>query len=161
MVVNRNQGAVSLQDVAVWLHPEDTVAVAKIELPKGMILRFEFADRRATELTVRQAIPGGHKVALFDVGAGETVLRYGQPIGFAKRKIQPGDHVIGCLTAFCARRTSTHVASMTLAHRSYTAVAVDGSTPCARISTVPSPTSLSDCAVSSPDSASLSITCWL
>jgi galactarate dehydratase len=41
-------------------------------------------------ITAREAIPQGHKVALGDLEAGETVLRYGHPIGFAERAIPAG-----------------------------------------------------------------------
>src|ERR1019366_5287767 len=41
-------------------------------------------------ITAREAIPQGHKVALSDVEAGEPVLRYGHPIGFAERAIPAG-----------------------------------------------------------------------
>ena len=41
-------------------------------------------------ITVREAIPQGHKVALSDVETGEPVLRYGHTIGFAERPIPAG-----------------------------------------------------------------------
>jgi galactarate dehydratase len=38
-------------------------------------------------------IPMGHKVALQNIGKGEKIIRYGQPIGFANCKIQKGEWV--------------------------------------------------------------------
>lgn len=42
---------------------------------------------------VKSDIPFGHKVALRDIAAGETVLKYGLSIGNAIRDIKAGDHV--------------------------------------------------------------------
>ena len=39
------------------------------------------------------AIPRGHKVALAPIAAGEAVVKYGFPIGHARRAIAAGEHV--------------------------------------------------------------------
>lgn len=54
------------------IHPTDTVAVALKELP---------------------GIPAGHKFALRDIAEGENVIKYGYPIGHAKRLIRKGELV--------------------------------------------------------------------
>ena len=71
------------------LHPADNVAIAKQQIPAGTILRVGGAPA----FIVRSDVPAGHKVALQAIGAGQPVLRYGQPIGLATRDIAPGDHV--------------------------------------------------------------------
>ncbi len=38
-------------------------------------------------------IPLGHKIALTDINAGENIIKYGQPIGYAINDIKKGDHV--------------------------------------------------------------------
>ena len=83
----------SLSDVAVHLHPQDDIAVAKVDLPPGTALAVGPLHGFPNCLTVRQSIPGGHKVALRDIAAGQPVHRYGQVIGLARRAIQAGDHV--------------------------------------------------------------------
>jgi altronate dehydratase len=45
------------------------------------------------QLIVRERIPHGHKVALTDIGAGQSVVKYGSPIGLASADIQAGAHV--------------------------------------------------------------------
>lgn len=40
-----------------------------------------------------QDIPIYHKMAIADIPAGETVFKYGQPIGIASCGIQKGQHV--------------------------------------------------------------------
>jgi (2R)-sulfolactate sulfo-lyase subunit alpha len=44
-------------------------------------------------LTARQAIPIGHKVALQDLKAGDTVVKYGQDIGRIVAPVAKGEHV--------------------------------------------------------------------
>ena len=44
-------------------------------------------------LTARQAIPIGHKVALVDLKAGDTVVKYGQDIGRLVADVRQGEHV--------------------------------------------------------------------
>ncbi|HWO03469.1 MAG TPA: UxaA family hydrolase, partial [Methylomirabilota bacterium] len=78
----------AITDVAIILKPEDDVAIAKKEIPAGTIL--EDAGGR---IEVRQDIKPGHKVARRARRTGETVRRYGQPIGFATADIAVGDHV--------------------------------------------------------------------
>ncbi len=42
-------------------------------------------------VTAKQFIPMGHKIALVRIVQGDTVIRYGQPIGYATQDIQPGE----------------------------------------------------------------------
>jgi altronate hydrolase len=86
-------GAVPLQDVAVHLHPRDNVAIARTPLEVGSILLLEAEGRPPAQIPVRQFIPGGHKVALEPIAAGQLVRRYGQIIGVASQAISAGEHV--------------------------------------------------------------------
>ena len=73
---------------AIHLHPTDNVAIARVPLPAGTELRVN-----GVPVLTRDAIPAGHKVALWDIAAGETVERYGQVIGRAKVPIHAGRHI--------------------------------------------------------------------
>ena len=44
-------------------------------------------------VTLGEAIPRGHKVAMTAIPAGAPVRKYGVPIGLARHPIAPGDHV--------------------------------------------------------------------
>lgn len=76
------------ENSAIHLHAADNVAIARAPIGEGMTLRI--AGR---EFRTRTAIPAGHKVAIRSIAAGETILRYGQAMGGANRRIEPGDHV--------------------------------------------------------------------
>ena len=66
----------------------DNVATALEPLDPGRIV-----DLGGTTVTIAEAIPRGHKVALRAIPAGERVIKYGSPIGSASSDIAAGTHV--------------------------------------------------------------------
>ena len=72
----------------------DTVAVVVVEGVKaGMALTgWAMDDDRTVALQARQDIPIGHKIALQDMDAGDTVLKYGMDIGRVVAPIRAGEH---------------------------------------------------------------------
>jgi altronate hydrolase len=86
-------GAVALERVAVRLHAEDHVAIAKADLPAGLNLAVDVGGQSRALVVVHELIPIGHKLALRQVPAGEPVRRYGQVIGLATKDVKPGEHV--------------------------------------------------------------------
>jgi len=72
----------------IMLAPNDSVAVACEPLTTG-----DLAVGDEISVIVRQDIGAGHKVAVRDVAAGETVVKYGHPIGHATQPIRAGDWV--------------------------------------------------------------------
>ena len=76
------------ENSAILLHAGDNVAVARVRLAPGSLLRI-----RGATIAVRDSIPAGHKVAIAAVRPGEVVYRYGESIGRAKQPIEPGEHV--------------------------------------------------------------------
>lgn len=74
------------------IHPKDSVVVAICDLPKGT--RIELADSgTGLAVTAQAPIPLGHKVAIVDIPKGQSVIKYGAPIGLATEDISPGQHV--------------------------------------------------------------------
>ena len=73
---------------ALVISAADNVATALEALDAGRTLRIG-----AVTLTVAEAIPRGHKVALRAIRAGEQVIKYGSPIGSASLDIATGAHV--------------------------------------------------------------------
>ena len=66
----------------------DNVSVALTDLTKGTILHIANQD-----ITLKDDIPAGHKVALKDINIGENIIKYSFPIGHATEKILQGSHV--------------------------------------------------------------------
>ena len=71
---------------SVRLNARDNVAVAREALNPG--------ERLVDEaVTVADAVPRGHKVAVAAIAEGEPIRKYDQIIGFAAAPIAPGGHV--------------------------------------------------------------------
>jgi altronate hydrolase len=76
------------EKAVIHLNPADNIAIARVPLPEGQHVR---AD--GVEAVCKSAVPMGHKVCIRPIGAGETIVRYGQIIGRARAAIAPGEHV--------------------------------------------------------------------
>jgi hypothetical protein len=75
-------------DPVIVISGGDNVATALEALEPGRVLM-----RDAVQLTVRDTIPRGHKVALDRIASGAAVIKYGSSIGTASEEILPGAHV--------------------------------------------------------------------
>ncbi len=84
---------VPLREVAVLLHADDDVAIAKVQIHEGMTFQRPPGVGLPGRVTVRDRIPAGHKIALRDLDPGACVRRYGQVIGRTSRPIRAGEHV--------------------------------------------------------------------
>ncbi len=71
--------SIPLEQVALVLHPEDNVAVAKVPIEAGTILLWQ-----GQPLQVKELVPVGHRLALTDLPAGTPVKQYGQPFGISQ-----------------------------------------------------------------------------
>ena len=74
------------QALVIRLNPFDDVVIACQEIQAGTPLSDE-------GLTVKDAIPAGHKIAVRSIAAGQPVRRYNQIIGFATTPISAGEHM--------------------------------------------------------------------
>jgi (2R)-sulfolactate sulfo-lyase subunit alpha len=74
---------------------QDNVGVVVVEdLAAGTdMLCVVTADNSAFRLSAAQAVPIGHKIALTDLAAGDTVIKYGQDIGRMVAGAEAGHHV--------------------------------------------------------------------
>ncbi len=97
LVINtasRHAGPVTLREVAVLLHPGDDVAIARLTLTPGLVVRLpDDAVEGGKLVEVKQLIQPGHKLALREVAEGQPVRRYGALIGYATQPIKAGNHV--------------------------------------------------------------------
>lgn len=71
----------------IVISDRDNVATALEALEAGRVITGR------TPLTVREAIPRGHKVALEVIPRGASVVKYGNSIGIATAEILRGAHV--------------------------------------------------------------------
>ena len=73
---------------------DDVAAVLDTAAAGGMVTVVLGASGDTVhELTARQPIPFGHKLAVHDIAQGKPVVRYGFPIGVATTAIKQGEHV--------------------------------------------------------------------
>ncbi len=77
-----------MKQFVLKLHPSDNVAVALVPLAAGAEVTVS-----GRLITIRDDIPAFHKVALDDLGEGESVLKYGEPIGEARQSVRCGSWV--------------------------------------------------------------------
>lgn len=75
-------------DRYIQIHPNDNVAVALTDLPAGEVLHLSGRD-----VTLRETIPVGHKIALADLKEQDQVIKYGYPIGHVLRRVQSGEWI--------------------------------------------------------------------
>ncbi len=76
-------------DKTVVLHEVDNVATSLGMLERGTVVNLPDAG----PLTVLDAVPFGHKLALSDIEPGGDIVKYGQVIGRATRRIERGEWV--------------------------------------------------------------------
>lgn len=73
---------------------EDNVGVAVMDLQPGTDCTGRIlANNKDIQARSEQAIPLGHKLALRDFTPGETVTKYGCPIGTIVQPVKAGEHV--------------------------------------------------------------------
>jgi (2R)-sulfolactate sulfo-lyase subunit alpha len=75
--------------------PKDNVGVVVVEgLKAGTTMLGVITENDTTiELVARQDIPIGHKIALRELRAGDTVIKYGEDVGRMVADARAGDHV--------------------------------------------------------------------
>jgi (2R)-sulfolactate sulfo-lyase subunit alpha len=75
--------------------PKDNVAVVVVEgLKAGThALVVVTEDNSSFTIDVKDDVPIGHKVALIDLSAGDTVIKYGQDVGRMTGAAAKGHHV--------------------------------------------------------------------
>ena len=82
----------AMAQAVIVVDEKDNVATALRGLDEGEPLRIE-TGQGALEVTIRQAISFGHKLALADIEMGKPVIKYGEVIGVARANITKGEHV--------------------------------------------------------------------
>src|SRR5260370_38164226 len=76
------------ENAVIHLNAADNIAIARVAISPGQELHVD--GRR---IVVEDAVPAGHKSAIQPIAAGENIVRYGQMMGRARIRIEPGRHV--------------------------------------------------------------------
>jgi len=76
---------------AIVLNPNDNVATL-IDRGGEADVTVELRGEKSGKVTLKQAIPFGHKVALADLRPGDGILKYGMVVGEATAPIMVGEH---------------------------------------------------------------------
>ena len=71
------------------INDNDNVVVALNVIPQGETITVEVSGQNS-QVTAREEIPAGHKMAVCDIPAGGEVIKYGYRIGNAKEDIPAG-----------------------------------------------------------------------
>lgn len=77
---------------ALALSTDDNVATALVALEAGAIVAVDMG-RGMEKVKLLSPIPLGHKFALVSLEEGQSVIKYGEPIGTASAPIEKGSHV--------------------------------------------------------------------
>jgi hypothetical protein len=67
---------------------EDNCLIARTRLRAGDLI-----DIDGVQVTLKQTIEIGHKLARRDLAAGEKIYRYGAPIGTIAKPVAIGEHI--------------------------------------------------------------------
>ena len=79
---------------AMMINPKDNTATALEDIAaRDTISLFSKSGQVEGEITARQAVPLGHKLALANIGKGDKVFKYGEVIGLSTQPINRGDYV--------------------------------------------------------------------
>jgi altronate dehydratase small subunit len=71
---------------------KDNVATAIESLRRGAEVVVQIRDK-GEKITLVSDIPSGHKFALRDIKKGDSVIKYGEPMGQTVADIAMGEHV--------------------------------------------------------------------
>ena len=72
----------------IKINPSDNVAVALVPLSKGTVIKLD-----DTTLTLTEDIMQGHKFSLKNLKPGDSIIKYGNPIGHATADIPAGSWI--------------------------------------------------------------------
>lgn len=72
----------------IKINPLDNVVVAVDKISSGTEITVD-----QFKIILKSDIPAGHKISIFDIKENESIIKYGNRIGYAKCNIEKGSHV--------------------------------------------------------------------
>jgi altronate dehydratase small subunit len=82
---------VTVKQSTIVIDKRDNVATALRKLEPEERIQLKIEDR-IIDITLSQTIPFKHKFALKDIEPGGAIIKYGEVIGLATKKIKKGEH---------------------------------------------------------------------
>jgi altronate dehydratase small subunit len=94
---------------AFQVHPSDNVATLLEDAAAGTV--DVLGAPAPLQVTLVRPVSLAHKVALRDIASGESILKYGVPIGIATHSIRRGEwvHLHNCRSALDERSSTLDV----------------------------------------------------
>lgn len=77
-----------MEQTFIKINPADSVVVCLQPKSRGDVIEID-----GKQITLNQDTPAGHKVLIEDKAEGEDIIKYGYPIGHARRALKAGDWV--------------------------------------------------------------------
>jgi altronate dehydratase small subunit len=81
------------KSVGLHLESEDNVATVFSEVAQGDTVEIVEKDGSRSHIGALNDIPYGHKIAVEDIGEGESIVKYGEQIGISSASIAQGEWV--------------------------------------------------------------------
>ncbi len=78
---------------AMRINPDDNTGTALNDIEAGETISLVSKSGPVGEMTAKQAVPFGHKLAVIDIKKGDKILKYGEVIGIATQEISKGNYV--------------------------------------------------------------------
>jgi altronate dehydratase small subunit len=79
--------------LALKIMPCDSVATVLEDVHSGDVITVKDKSGNTEQVIARADIPFGHKIAVGELNVGNEVLKYGESLGVATKKIIIGDYV--------------------------------------------------------------------
>ena len=80
-----------MSEAVIVIDERDNVATALRAIEAGESLRIDVGGANI-DITVLEPIAFGHKIALADLERGSHIVKYGEVMGVATKKIAKGEH---------------------------------------------------------------------
>lgn len=83
-----------MKDVnSILIEEKDNVVVVVEEIKTDQVIQYIDKKNKIKSIKVLNDIPMYHKVSITNIDENDPIIKYGEHIGFAQKKIKIGEHV--------------------------------------------------------------------
>jgi altronate dehydratase small subunit len=100
-ITKAEKEGISMKKLAKQISEKDNVATCVADLKKGETVTVRLHGQES-QYVAAEDIPFGHKIALEQINAGDSIVKYGTVIGEASQQIMKGEwvHCHNCLDTY-------------------------------------------------------------